>query len=1323
MPEKRALLICVSGYAAPTRDLDFAVPPVQRLARILQDHYEYEVTTVVEPGLRSADIDAHVRRAIIDANAQARLLVLIVAHGRSTDSQHLHALGIDQSLAAEVGSWLHLVQNRQGPMTLFLLDTCESGTAARLSWIGDYAEESLQFSVLSACQAEQSAFDAVFTQACANVLEQIALGSLQVARCGRLLPLSTFAKAVKTEVASLRKRISKWPQHVIAIRADSATDLDARLNFFTHPDVDLPDLLIADGVDSDRLDLPTSADEGLDLPYLLDRAACFGAFADRSDKLAGCFTGRVTELKALATWPNTAAPGPAVIVGGPGAGKSALLSILTCAVHPLLHTATNPLWKHTKHLPPQVQRRLAMVNCHERGLDQITASAGRQLGLRPAPADLLADLAQSAGPCLMIIDSVDKARDQAQVSAWLTETATTTLPTGRPALDLLMASRPDALGGRLRELAETTGLLIDLEAVDSDTLQDDLQHYISRLLRATAETDHSSALFAARTARRLANNSTSSSPFLIAGVHTRRFVEEFGQNAADQGTADQEAEGFGDRVPLTSADLVHAELASQPQNTWDSVVLAVIAHARGGGMPATVITRSAAQLRPGKEPLSQQQLREILRTHGHLLRRSADSTGLMTYQLTDEQLVQHLAPLADRQTIMTALLAPLGPVDARRWHVAEPYLLQHALDHAEGTPTAEELLNDPGFLLYADADVLATASDVSAAAALALVPAPEGPFQQRRQQYALSAMLAGQHDLCARIAHLPDEDPVDWFPLWSLRDDTTAQTWMTAVQHHQRLELAGPQLTEIVEGVSVFVLANQPDLRGLLVVDQENRVLLRYDGRTRVLDSGSTSTITALAISSADAATQVFTGHHDGTVYAVPAANGTPIRLFHDHERRRVRQLASGGTSPPVIAYLTDGGVLGAQSQYQGPHEHQQPRRHLFSVTSQPHAVAVGGSASWTAVVTVNSDTGTANTAATVTVFDFVTFDPVEFPLPWPLHQSHGLAVATLGTRTVILVGSPHGDVAVLDAHTHQTLHTINTGLGRLTDIAVQQSPAGLQCLITGDRGTARAGYLSRAAAFRCQQTSSLPAEAAQLVGDIPHLGADERTHLACHDTGDTIVAIVANSRGRAHCVDLLTGRTMLPALASDGVPVTGLHTQNVSGVPAAVLSTLSGQLLWNLIDGSSGTLEQPARTPTTATTDVTKPSGQPTAPIFTNGTLTTAYGDAQGHVRVGNQNLGRHESPVTALTGARFHGRSTVVSGARDGSVKIWDLATSQLAGHLHMGAPVTAVMQGPHDILLVSAGAHTVAFRPPEREPVPRTANERQGGSGERGQQLRDL
>ena len=238
----------------------------------------------------------------------------------------------------DVASWLTEVANnkRTHPTTLFLLDVCHGGTAARLPWQLLTADGSSRVWVIAACEQDRNAFDGRFTRALIEVLTDIAAGAVDINPTVEFVPLGTVARQVNRRVlaASAGRSTQRVTSSVLDIGAD-----EPHWPFFPNP-------RFRRGVGGDaRVDAGVAPfaddlDPGVDPWHFSGRAAGLGPVGGLPR--TGFFHGRTAQLGALTRWMDTPDDYDVVrvITGAPGAGKSALLGILVCAAHPALREAT-----------------------------------------------------------------------------------------------------------------------------------------------------------------------------------------------------------------------------------------------------------------------------------------------------------------------------------------------------------------------------------------------------------------------------------------------------------------------------------------------------------------------------------------------------------------------------------------------------------------------------------------------------------------------------------------------------------------------------------------------------------------------------------------------------------------------------------------------------------------------------------------------------------------------------------------------------------------------------------------------------------------------
>jgi hypothetical protein len=170
-------------------------------------------------------------------------------------------------------------------------------------------------------------------------------------------------------------------------------------------------------------------------------------------------------------------------------------------------------------------------------------------------------------------------------------------------------------------------------------------------------------------------------------------------------------------------------------------------------------------------------------------------------------------PFAD--AIFRQLIASLPRADNERpaWHVAEPYLVRHAAQHAASAGLADELLQDPGFLVHADPKTViaalrwATTPDARLAAtvyrASQAVHRDLGA-EQRRQILALDAARFQAAALSYDFAR-----STDWRPLWATGTQVSSALTATLTGHtgsvtrwRRRWWTAAPSSSPPVGGLS-----------------------------------------------------------------------------------------------------------------------------------------------------------------------------------------------------------------------------------------------------------------------------------------------------------------------------------------------------------------------------------------------------------------------------------------------------------------------------------------------------------------------------------------
>ncbi|MET8850032.1 NACHT and WD repeat domain-containing protein [Amycolatopsis sp. NPDC004625] len=639
--------------------------------------------------LTSERIGALVKQVLADGAAGDLTVIHLSTHGRGTDGDAtVFALGSDGVTHADssIAHWLTMCENVDGPTTLFLLDLCDAGIVARLPWQGRL--ESAQRSwVIAACGVHERAYGGRFSQAVVNVLRALRTGELDIGPSVEHVPLRTVARAIRQEVNRLSLAANAIPQTVTASLVDLSSA--AEPPFFPNPAY-LPDRRVQMRASVDEGVLPFLDDlkEGLDARHFVERASGLGGLLEMGASI-GCFSGRARELRRISPWlSGHADPSPlCVVTGSPGSGKSALLGILVCAASTKLRSATQHIWNQVAQAPVTISGLVA-VHARQRGVDGIAASVIRQLGLpENLPiAELVTTLRSRAA--VLVIDALDEANDPARI---MNELLLPLVEPGEP-VRLLVGVRNYADFAPLFARATT----VDLDQVKQQVLENDLFDYVQGLLRATPNYrgKHSvSAEFAGAVSAALAVPGQSG-PFLVAGLYTRYFVT---RDQTDDTTA---AAAIGRRVPRDLAGVLELDLELHRDNPWLRPVLTVLAHARGAGVPVSILRRLAPVFGGAAGAPGAAEIRTALHTGSFYIRQSVDVDHSNLYRLFHQGLADTLgtaAPFGERA--LDALLSSLGPPAARDWDAAEPYLFRHLLEHAGDGAAVAELLSDPGLVL------------------------------------------------------------------------------------------------------------------------------------------------------------------------------------------------------------------------------------------------------------------------------------------------------------------------------------------------------------------------------------------------------------------------------------------------------------------------------------------------------------------------------------------------------------------------------------------------------------------------------------------------
>ncbi|MEV0828888.1 protein kinase domain-containing protein [Nonomuraea rubra] len=724
--QRRALSIGVGSHSSEGTDGDDDLPFAAELAKELAQSLEqlgYVATTHAD--LPTRQLGDLVLSRLKERDADAVTVIHLISHGMVEErTGALWIPGTDGQPAdglTDVEHWLRQVERgSDGALVLFLLDLCQSGIAARLPWQTALADGRARAWVLAACASDRAAFDGRFSQAVINVLRKVGQGDLDIDPALPYVPYVTVARAVREEVNRLADEADADRQQVTGTLVDSTTDL-ADLAFFPNPahDPHDPGRRLRAGLDTGLLPFLDDLDEALDARHFIERASGASPFrrAPGFSTPMGCFTGRRRELRRLSWLLGTeprdvgTATTLGVVTGSPGVGKSALLGVLVCAMHQGLAESTRSVWQHVGRALVTIRSPVAAVHGRGRRLDEIVASFARQLGL-PAmdfPDDLVDAIAALPSPPALILDALDEADNGPLVMEELViPLARAVRPDGTAASRLIVGVRKYGDYLPLRNLAKRDGYLADLDEQSREVLEDDLEEYVSELLKAS--TAYAGQAAVRNSFARGVAASLSAAPeqgvrhrwgeYLVAGLFTRHMVA----TTLDDPIEDADfALHYGGSAPRSLPEVLALDL-NHGMPPLLRPVLSALARTYGNGMPLSVLHRVCRAYLGDFPPPDIGELREVLDAGRFYLRQSTDEDGTTLYRLFHQGLADHLLGRGQGRGVraferfqvsdfLDLLMAPLRTPAGLDWATGEPYVVRHLLQHAADAERLEELVN------------------------------------------------------------------------------------------------------------------------------------------------------------------------------------------------------------------------------------------------------------------------------------------------------------------------------------------------------------------------------------------------------------------------------------------------------------------------------------------------------------------------------------------------------------------------------------------------------------------------------------------------------
>ncbi|MFD5409162.1 hypothetical protein [Streptomyces nojiriensis] len=700
------------------------------------------------------EIDALLRKWIVDEQSAADVLVVhLIGHGRADRSGRLSFVAHDDR-DVDVDRWIEKAQQeaeRGGDRkrVVFLIDTCGAGTATGRQPISELDGERGVWSLgasISSSPTEGGRFsgwvakalDALFFTDFALDVESIVFTRFVRALIAEVKADTTWRMSLGFSVEQGDGEWPFLPNPLTAERTPEQIQLQRRSLGFV-PGEDLGDLAsqIAAGKEiSDSL-------------YFIDRASGRGLIS--ADDRNGFFSGRAAELKRYHAW--LAGDSPLLTVtGAAGAGKSGLLGLVVCAAAPKLRRGVRELWESAAYDLPEVPDIVAL-HARQRSVRQVIDIIVEQTGLEPPkdeenpedqaregetggadPVRWTAGLLRKAlvleqKQRLIVVDAVDESTDPPAVLRLISGLLAPERRDGtleKAPCRVLLGGRREVMAGLTcaDELAEITADQIDLDTADPVTLEDDVRHYVARLLRAskpyvTGTASEFVDTLAKRGASGIVRHLRPDSlwgPFLLAGLYVHYLVTL--RYPPQDETA---ARAYAREASADLPDLMEAVLlARRDEFPALRAVLSILARSRGDGMPLTTLRRCLRAM--DADDITDKKFLDTLREASPFLRTGVDpESDVALYRIFHQGLADYLHdhpassdPVDAAQSmdlerrLLSEIVGPFttDPAEPRdNWYSAEPYVLRHALGHvaaADAADFAESLLTDPYFLIRFD---------------------------------------------------------------------------------------------------------------------------------------------------------------------------------------------------------------------------------------------------------------------------------------------------------------------------------------------------------------------------------------------------------------------------------------------------------------------------------------------------------------------------------------------------------------------------------------------------------------------------------------------
>jgi hypothetical protein len=502
-----------------------------------------------------------------------------------------------------------------------------------------------------------------------------------------------------------------------------------------------------------------------------------------SDSTTGFFfTGRRDPMAQLAEVARRHEPALAVVLGMPGAGKSATLSVLV-----LRNTAPDSIPAGLADSVPQFTVDAA-VHARLKSVADVVAELNAAMGFTVvdeahAQEALFSSLEGSDRTRVVIVDAVDEASDPLEFGAFVTQLSWHAV--------VLAGTRPDEAEKRgsssepPRPMRSRVALAIDLSAQENVD-RDEVATYVRARLRADPRRHGYSnswhwtnELLLEVIGREVAAGANDN--FLV----TQMITDELLSREPIRGISP----GWSDTLkwPSEFASWMDRDLKRRLglDRLWLAQALIPLAYAEGDGLPIDLWRRSLSFMDTDSR-LGPAQIEEALVTLGFYIATTNLSPGkeaalVVGYQLRHQQFAEYFrqSPLAGKRegAIAKVILdsIPRKADGRRKWQEIGIYARRNLLVHARQAGMLAQLLDEDPLCLAA----VDTSSALDAVSTLHTSVTPDLPRIVRRAAYGSGTTFEERTARLEFHARLADNPRLAWAFSSATEDASQDQPWRT----------------------------------------------------------------------------------------------------------------------------------------------------------------------------------------------------------------------------------------------------------------------------------------------------------------------------------------------------------------------------------------------------------------------------------------------------------------------------------------------------------------------------------------------------------------